>query len=634
MVSHTAETARRTTASLKLVLLALLAMAATLAWATHARASILAQPGVNVTNQQIHDSLIANGATESLATAGANLSSNIEDRSGALGIYNGTCCTGVLQVNQTNLAAYCRCTSAQYAAMSLDQQTAIWLKLTNDGMNAGPLRQLSNMTTFDGQPVDDAMKLACVQLGTGNCQRMLASGSCSGFRDSNGTSVCSMASAIRNGSTNIGNTLGQGAGTGAGAGNVQDAPSASSLTMALGKPAYCWSCDVIVYAMGFTEAVTTLGLPVVFGDLRPLLLILLGIGFVNALAMAFIKGESPLRPIRALFPRLMLAVFLIGIGGAVITPIVIGDMMTQSLTMGADLGNSLASSAATALNINLDNTSASGTTNGGGNDCIYASAATVQLNVLIPAEQNILRLACTIHHAATTQLQIAIFLMNADNSSIWSFSSMAYNALFVLVGGVMAATTMLTMLRYGLTIMDMMVTMAVFVVMTPYVIFAWVFPSTKRTASKYLKLFVHAILLLTFSGIAAVVAILMMLTSIQFGLGQAPSGIPDPDQLLIAAQQYIRNLNMTDPSAVGKSALLAFGCLGGSMVAHRILAAMPALTSKVTGIKVPTALSAAAIGAVTGFARAAMGGGTVAATGLIQPAAAVAGRVAGRAFGR
>src|SRR5690606_22236115 len=43
------------------------------------------------------------------------------------------------------------------------------------------------------------MVLACVQLGIGNCQKMINSGSCNGFADINGTTICKMADRIRNG---------------------------------------------------------------------------------------------------------------------------------------------------------------------------------------------------------------------------------------------------------------------------------------------------------------------------------------------------------------------------------------------------------------------------------------------------
>ena len=142
----------------------------------------------------------ANGYNGSIMSQAGNLGRF--ESSGNAGIYNDTCCTGVFQINKSNLAAY-GLTPEQYANMSLDQQAQIWVNVTNSGANAGSVKELQRMQaegkTFDGQPVDSAMIEACIQLGTGNCQKMLASGSCSGFKDSNGTSICDMAEKIRNG---------------------------------------------------------------------------------------------------------------------------------------------------------------------------------------------------------------------------------------------------------------------------------------------------------------------------------------------------------------------------------------------------------------------------------------------------
>ena len=77
--------------------------------------------------------------------------------------------------------------------MSLQQQVNAWANLTNDGYNSSAVRQLASMSTFDGQKVDASLIASCIQLGTGNCQRMVSSGQCSGFADINGTTICGMA---------------------------------------------------------------------------------------------------------------------------------------------------------------------------------------------------------------------------------------------------------------------------------------------------------------------------------------------------------------------------------------------------------------------------------------------------------
>lgn len=126
------------------------------------------------------------------AEAVANLAIRVESR-GNTEAYNGSCCYGVLQMNRTNIRAYTNLTPEQYRAADLQTQINAWAALTADAMRARAPSTLAAMATFDGRPVDGNLVLACVQLGIGNCQRMINSGSCSGFADRNGTTICSMA---------------------------------------------------------------------------------------------------------------------------------------------------------------------------------------------------------------------------------------------------------------------------------------------------------------------------------------------------------------------------------------------------------------------------------------------------------
>lgn len=112
---------------------------------------------------------------------------------GNKGVYNGSCCTGVFQLNRRNVRDYAGTTPEGYGCMSLQEQVNAWARLTNAGYNSPAVRQLTSMSTFDGQKVDAGFIAACIQLGVGNCQQMVNSGRCSGFADSNGTTICDMA---------------------------------------------------------------------------------------------------------------------------------------------------------------------------------------------------------------------------------------------------------------------------------------------------------------------------------------------------------------------------------------------------------------------------------------------------------
>ena len=119
------------------------------------------------------------------------------ESSGNKGIYNGSCCTGIFQLNNANVQKYAGTDRAGYGCLPLQDQVNAWARLTNDGYASPAVRQLASMSTFDGQKVDASLIAACIQLGTGNCQKMVSSGRCSGFSDINGTTICSMANNAR-----------------------------------------------------------------------------------------------------------------------------------------------------------------------------------------------------------------------------------------------------------------------------------------------------------------------------------------------------------------------------------------------------------------------------------------------------
>lgn len=124
--------------------------------------------------------------------------------------YNGSCCYGVLQLNTTNILAS-GMTPTQYRNATLQQQIDAWSQVQSQALNDPVIGQLQGMSTFDGQPVDASFLLACVQMGQGNCRTMVQSGSCSGFHDANGTTICQMASTMRSaiaGSDGTGDTTG------------------------------------------------------------------------------------------------------------------------------------------------------------------------------------------------------------------------------------------------------------------------------------------------------------------------------------------------------------------------------------------------------------------------------------------
>ena len=152
----------------------------------------------NYSAQQITDAVRNSPLRDDLKGTSCSLGGLGRFESGGnKGNYNASCCTGIFQLNNANVQKYAGTDRAGYGCMSLQDQVDAWAKLTNDGYNSPAVRQLASMSTFDGQKVDASFIAACIQLGTGNCQKMLNSGSCSGFSDINGTTICKMANNAR-----------------------------------------------------------------------------------------------------------------------------------------------------------------------------------------------------------------------------------------------------------------------------------------------------------------------------------------------------------------------------------------------------------------------------------------------------
>ena len=154
----------------------------------------------NYSAQEIADAVRASPLRQELQATSCSLGGLGRFESGGnKGVYNGSCCTGIFQLNNTNIRDYANgMTRSEFGCQSLQFQVDTWARLTNAGFNTGVVRELASMNTFDGQKVDAAFIGACIQLGTGNCQQMVRSGRCSGFADSNGTTICDMARNARN----------------------------------------------------------------------------------------------------------------------------------------------------------------------------------------------------------------------------------------------------------------------------------------------------------------------------------------------------------------------------------------------------------------------------------------------------
>lgn len=183
--------------NLRAVLLAVLVLAGQL-WTATAHAQPRLTNNTRVTAEQIEEAIRNSPNASPWLRANARAVANLAmfESGGNLSIYNGSCCYGILQMNQRNISRYTNLTPEQFRNLPLQDQINAWARLTNDALRSRVVQSLIALGTFDGRPVDGNLVLACVQLGIGNCQRMIRSGRCNGFADRNGTTICDMADRI------------------------------------------------------------------------------------------------------------------------------------------------------------------------------------------------------------------------------------------------------------------------------------------------------------------------------------------------------------------------------------------------------------------------------------------------------
>lgn len=149
-------------------------------------------------------------AAQEAGGSGSYLSNNAADfakvfynveSGGNAAVYNGSCCTGLAQMNQTNLATFCNCTKEQYASMSAVEQLAVYNKyIESDVLSSSGAQQLLRMQelgqSLGGVQVTGAMIASCAQLGPGNCAKSIAN-NCSSTAVGEGgdgyVNICSMA---------------------------------------------------------------------------------------------------------------------------------------------------------------------------------------------------------------------------------------------------------------------------------------------------------------------------------------------------------------------------------------------------------------------------------------------------------
>jgi hypothetical protein len=643
---------RTVTAKGKTVLIAIIIAVICMLWSdkANAGASLLANNGT-VSNSDIAAAMQKVGFSQSFAQAAANASSNVEDRTGQLAIYNGSCCTGLLQMNQTNLGKYCSCTSTQYAGMTLDQQVQIWANFERDQLNSPGIKGLDALvakgtTTFDGQPIDDALKIGCTQPGIGFCQQMVAAGVCGTYGIQSGLTICQFATKIRQGPGNIGNTTAQTSGTANSANEDAGSAMQSPYTRAtggdsipMGNGVYCWSCDAILYALKISEvaatssfatptgATTTAG--TMLDNVYNIMLIAGLVAILWRILIAIVAGIDPIRYTLATAIRLALVMSVLGNGGSIIGQVMVQYVMVPALAGGAGLGSWLSTQVAGDFGIALDNITViqGAPTSPTNSDCAFGMMQPyVTLNYLQDVENPALSLACSIHRAMTTQVQIGMYIATSMRDAS-NAQQLAAEFAVNVAGLLISMVGMIGMFKFGMIFLDVSVSMAVAIAFAPWAIYCWVFDTMRRSFSGLMRRALHGFLSFTMAGITAVAALILLLSSMQASMGLSSA---TPSAILIAAQQVIQGADLNNSSSLAPLVQLCLFTVGGALAANHLLTQSQLIVSGITGIQVSQVLSKAVEGAVTSTASMGLGAGAGLAAALSGPMGRISGRIAGK----
>lgn len=483
------------------------------------------------------------------------------ESSGNTGIYNGTCCTGILQMNRSNLAAQ-GLTPQQYANMSLQDQVNAWAKLTNSAANAGSVKQLMAMDSFDGKKVDGALVLACIQLGTGNCQKMINSGSCSGFADSNGTTICKMADKIRGGAAENGSENPTKPDE-----TKSETESASDLASAILKNAgKCWACTIIVKAGEVTVQVVPKALESLTQPIMPLLAVIFAIVTVFMVGRGFIwPGAMRWSEIFWNFMRFT-AVWALLSTANYASEYVLGYAFYPALQMGSAIGE-----------IGGQQFNAAFQEQGQTGQCQFAPVDTS-----LPFEgratvEHMATLACNVHNAAYAPV-VAGAAMISYKSSMATPAEIATAALMSILAAIMIFASLFALAAFAMSVVEALLKLCIVLSLAPIILFFWIFRKTRYLALNAWNAIVYSFFLLAFAGLLASISSFVLARLIGFGMG---AGGSTP-----SAQAVFQWIN-TNMASMNVSQLVMFGCfsVAGSMMASHLIRAGADMASSLTGVR-------------------------------------------------
>lgn len=376
--------------------------------------------------------------------------------------------------------------------------------------------------------------------------------------------------------------------------------------MEIGPPSECWLCSIAIAGVSGIGAAATAGFEKLAQPLVPLLVILAMISLIYRIFTAMVTSRSIAQTFMHSVGVIALAFALIQAGSHFVTEYAI----SMPLELGAGVGAELAAKTSSSLGVSTSEMR-----------CAYDSVRSQNVQAAEAAAQSIADIACRVHMAGITGIRIGGVLFDRK-LAFWGLFDILFNASMILLGIFMMYTSFMALVKFGGTILEALVRIAVVAAMSPLIIAAAIFPSTRPSMHEALRMLLFSCLLLMFVGIGATVMAYIIILSMGLGLDLGVSSTPD--QIVEAFKSMMNNINdsRSDWTKIVKFALFA---VCGFMMAAQVLTASQKIASEVS------AYAAGESGEFGGALQAAMGrvqkfGMTVA--GL---AATVGGSMAGSA---
>lgn len=438
-------------------------------------------------------------------------------------IYNGSCCTGILQMSQSNIRNYGNgMTRQEYAQLPLQQQVDMWARLTNDASRASSVKTLMSMAengqSFDGRPVDFNLIMACIQLGTGNCQQMVRSGSCSGFADSNGTTICDMANRMGD-PQNISDPYENAEGD-------PNQPSSTGSRPDL-SPQECWACDATSYALQLVDPMVQTAESIVDTHVIGLVAVI----FMIAVAIHISKGffyipSLRFAPLWWMTLRLAVVMTLLTAGtlySEVMTPYVI----KPALQAGGYLGTEAARISVKAIGSPAP-----------GGTCTYREIPNATPTAA--AARPVIDVVCAVSLAfnkAIEQVSIPANRIRAEDNSIkgWIISG-----LLSICGLISMGALWMGLLAFAGQIIDAIIRIAVFAAAAPYAAIMWIFQTGRRTLiSNLLHGYLYAVILLAVAGLLTGVMLMIVSVGMKAAFASSVVAVDSGSMLMEAILLFI-----------------------------------------------------------------------------------------------